>query len=76
MNANAKEFVGTQTISNTRFKRYNIELQCRNAELERIIKQLQSRNIELEKIVNESTDAIFMYEMKICELMKDKKESQ
>jgi predicted nucleic acid-binding Zn-ribbon protein len=77
MNANAKEFVMTPSTSNTRIKRRNIELEhsikeleTRNTKLELHIKELESRSADLEKMLNESTDAIFMYEMKISKLIK------
>ncbi len=77
MNVNAKEFIMTETTSNNRIKRRNIEvesrnveLQIRNTELELRIKTLEDRIKQLEKFADESTDAIFMYEMKLCKLMK------
>ena len=76
MNANANEFVMNKSTSNTRIKRRNVELERRNVELEGRIKELEAHNSELEKNVNESIDAIFMYEMKISELMKQTKQLQ
>ena len=70
-----KEYSNKKDLSkhkNSSVHRYNKEIY----NLKNTIKTLEERNKELEKIVDESTDAIFMYEMKLAKYANAEKTIQ